>query len=54
MNFKEETKQEQRQKRLEKKRQKMPQHGKGIAQVYKDAVLKRLKRKGGSDDQSKL
>ena len=54
MDFEEETKQERRQKRLEKKREKMLQHGKSIVRVYRDAILKRLKRKGDSDDQSKL
>ncbi len=38
-----ETKQERRAKKLQKKRERMPKHGKGLAQIYKSAVLKRLK-----------
>jgi hypothetical protein len=41
----EETRQERRQKRQRKKREKMPQHGKSLARVYRDAVLKRLRGK---------
>jgi len=40
----EETRQERRERRKRKKRERMPQHGKSLARVYKDAVLKRLKR----------
>jgi hypothetical protein len=40
----EETRQERREKKLQKKRERMRQHGKGIARVYLDAILKRLKR----------
>lgn len=39
----EETKQERREKRLRRKREKIPQHGKSLARVYRDAVLKRLR-----------
>jgi len=39
----EETKQERREKRRRKKREKMLQHGRSLAQVYRDAILKRLK-----------
>jgi hypothetical protein len=39
-----ETKQERREKKLKKKRERMPQHGKGLAKVYMDAIMKRLKR----------
>jgi hypothetical protein len=35
------TRQERRERRLEKKKEKMPQHGRGLAQVYKHAVEKR-------------
>ena len=35
--------QERREKKLQKKRERMPKHGKGLAQIYKSAVLKRLK-----------
>lgn len=41
----EETRQERREKKLRKKREKMPQHGKSLARIYKDAVLKKLKGK---------
>ena len=41
----EETKQERREKKLEKKRERMSQHGKNLAKIYRDAILKRLKRK---------
>jgi len=40
----EETRQERREKRLRKKHERMPQHGKNLAKVYMDAILKRLKR----------
>jgi hypothetical protein len=40
-----ETRQERREKRRLKKREKILQHGKSLARVYKDAVLKRLRKK---------
>jgi hypothetical protein len=40
-----ETKQERRERRLQKKRERIPQHGKSLARVYRDAVLKRLRKK---------
>jgi hypothetical protein len=40
-----ETRQERREKKLKKKRQRMAKHGKNLAKVYMDAVMKRLKRK---------
>ena len=40
---KKETRQERREKRLRKKREQIKQHGKGLAKVYQDAVLKREK-----------
>lgn len=43
----EETRQERREKRLRKKRERMPKHGKDLARIYRDAILKRLKRKTG-------
>jgi hypothetical protein len=43
----EETKQEQRERRQRKKREKISQHGKSLARVYKDAILKRMKVKKG-------
>jgi hypothetical protein len=39
-----ETRQERREKKLKKKRERMSKHGKGLARVYMDAVLKRLRR----------
>jgi hypothetical protein len=38
-----ETKQERRQSRRIKEKSKMPQHGRSLARVYKDAVSKRVK-----------
>ena len=40
----EDTRQERREKRLEKKRERMPKHGKNLARIYKDVILKRLRR----------
>ncbi len=39
------TRQEKREERLSKKKGKMPQHGKTLGKVYKDAVEKRTKEK---------
>jgi len=39
-----ETKQERREKKLKKKRERMPEHGRNLVKIYKDAILKRLKR----------
>jgi hypothetical protein len=39
----EKTKQERRERRRAKKKAKIPQHGKSLARVYKDAVSKRAK-----------
>jgi len=39
-----ETKQERREKKLKKKRERMSKHGKNLAKVYMDAIMKRLKR----------
>jgi hypothetical protein len=44
-----ETKQERREKKLQKKRERMPKHGKNLAKVYMDAVLKRIKKKPDED-----
>jgi hypothetical protein len=41
-----ETKQERREKKLQRKRERIPQHGKGLARIYMDAILKRLRGKG--------
>jgi hypothetical protein len=38
------TKQERRERRRAKKRAKLPQHGKSLARVYRNAVSKRAKR----------
>ena len=38
-----ETRQERRERHGRKKREKIPQHGRGLARVYRDAILKRLK-----------
>ena len=39
-----ETRQERREQKLRKKRERIPKHGKNLARVYVDAILKRLKR----------
>jgi len=39
------TRQERREKKLKKKREKIPQHGKNLARMYMDAVLRRLRGK---------
>ena len=39
-----ETRQERREKKLKKKQERMPKHGKNLVKVYMDAILKRLKR----------
>lgn len=41
-----EARQERREQKLRKKQGKMLQHGKTLAKIYKDAILKRLERKG--------
>ena len=40
-----ETRQERREKKLRKKRERMPKHGKNLAKVYMDAILRRLQKK---------
>ncbi len=40
-----ETKQERREKKLKKKRERMAKHGKNLARIYIDAILKRLRRR---------
>ncbi len=42
-----ETKQEKRERRLRKKRERMPKHGKDLARIYRDAILKKLRGKTG-------
>jgi len=39
-----ETRHERREKKLKKKRERVPKHGKNLAKIYMDAILKRLKR----------
>jgi hypothetical protein len=43
-----ETRQERRQKRLEKKKERIPKHGKNLVKIYRDAILNRLRGKGDS------
>jgi len=43
-----ETRQERRQKKLEKQKERIPKHGKGFIRTYRDAILKRLR--GKKDD----
>lgn len=38
-----ETRQERREKKLRKRRERVPMHGRNLARVYMDAILKRLK-----------
>ena len=45
MNEEGKTRQERREKKLTKKRERMPQHGRTLGKVYRDAVLKRLRKK---------
>jgi hypothetical protein len=40
-----ETRQERREKKLRKKQERITKHGKNLAQIYRDAVEKRLKGK---------
>ena len=40
-----EIRQERRERKLRKKRERVRQHGKNLAKVYRDAILKRLKGK---------
>ena len=40
-----ETRQERRQRKLDKKKERMQKHGKNLARVYMDAIVKRLKGK---------
>jgi len=37
------TRQERRERKLKKKRERMPKHGQSLARIYIDAILKRLK-----------
>jgi hypothetical protein len=40
------TRQERREKKLQKKRERMAKHGKNIARIYMDAIMKRLRGRG--------
>jgi hypothetical protein len=40
-----ETRQERREKKLKKKRERIRKHGRGLASIYRNAVLKRLRGK---------
>ena len=42
-----ETRQERREKKLKKKREQVQKHGKNLARIYMEAILKRLKRSKG-------
>jgi hypothetical protein len=39
-----ETRQERRDRKLKKKRERMSKHGKNLARIYMEAILKRLRR----------
>ena len=39
------SRQERREEKLRKKRERIPKHGKNLARIYMDAILKRLKRR---------
>ncbi len=41
-----ETRQERREKKLKTKRERIPKHGKRLARIYKEAILKRIRRLG--------
>lgn len=40
-----ETRQERREEKLRKKRERVPKHGKNLARIYRDAILRRLRLK---------
>jgi len=40
------TRQERREKKLKKKRERMSKHGKNLARIYVDAIIKRLRGRG--------
>ncbi|MFC1951993.1 hypothetical protein ACFLYI_02995 [Chloroflexota bacterium] len=44
-----EIRQERREKKLRKKRERVPKHGKTLARTYMDAILKRLRGRGGRE-----
>ena len=44
------TRQQRREEKLKKKKERMPKHGKGLGQMYKDASQKKLKDKDHNKD----
>jgi hypothetical protein len=42
-----ETRQQRREKKLQKKRERMAKHGKNLARIYMDAIMKRLRGEKG-------
>ena len=40
-----ESRQERREKKLRKERERMVKHGRSLAQIYRDAIMKRLRRR---------
>ena len=48
-----ETRQERREERLKKKREKMPQHSRGLGRIYKEAILKRIRHLRGDKEKRK-
>ena len=44
-NRQETTRQERREEKLRKKREKIPQHGKSLGMIYRDAIKKNIKAK---------
>jgi hypothetical protein len=47
------TRQERREQRLEKKKEKIPQHGRSLVRVYKEAILKRIDQLRNDKDKRK-
>jgi hypothetical protein len=45
-NERRETRQERREKKLRKKRERISKHGKNLAKIYMDAIMKKLKGRG--------
>jgi hypothetical protein len=41
-----ETRQERREKKLQRKHERMAKHGKSLARIYMDAIMKRMSMKG--------
>ena len=37
------TRQERREKKLRKKKERIPKHGRSLAQIYKEAIIKRIR-----------